>query len=265
MKTNNRARIFFAIPFVVFLIMFVLFPLLLLFYFAFFSGDGFSFEYVKNFFTDGSLQILLNSIIIALITAVICIALGYPVAYILAQSKAKSAPIILMLLIAPMWVNGLLRAFATKQLLYAVLGSNLQTGMGTLIIGLVLDFLPFMIMPIYTVLKNVSSKYREASADLGASPSQTFASVTLPLSIPGVISGFLMVFTPAVSTYYLSEYLGSSKTYMIGQQLNDVFNASFGKYGRGSVIAIILLLVVAMSVMATNRLSKIGNQRGGLW
>jgi len=262
MLNNQRRKQLFAAPLAVFLIMFVLFPLLMLLINAFFYKGQFTFKFFRDFFTDGySLKVLGRSLWIAFIASMICILVAYPVAYILALTNFKKAPMILMLFIMPMWINTLLRTVATRDLMNIL---NIEFGYGTLIFGLVIEYLPFMILPIYVVLKNIDKKLIEASRDLGAPPAMVFLKTILPLSVPGIISGFLMVFTPSVSTYFMSQsqFLGSVKTQMFGQLLNAVWSTNFGK---GSVLALVLLFVVGTSVLVTNKLTKIGNQRGGLW
>ena len=169
-----------------------------------------------------------------------------------------------MALVAPMWINGLLRTIALKDLT-TMLDENtflhLTTGETLLTLGLIIDYLPFMLMPIYLVITGISKSYLEVSADLGASPFITFLKVTLPLSMSGIISGFLMVFTPAVSTYYMSEYLGDQSTFMIGEQLNTMFTKD-NKSGA-AVIALVLLVLVGVSVFIANRISRIGNNKKG--
>jgi spermidine/putrescine transport system permease protein len=176
--------------------------------------------------------------------------------------KSKKAQYILLTaLIAPMWINGLLRTIALKDLATVI---GIPNGQLLLLIGLTLDYLPFMIMPIYLVLSGINKSFCEASADLGATPRITFTKVIIPLSMSGIISGFLMVFTPAVSTYYISEYLGDTSTWMIGEELNLMFTKNHD-YSGASVIALVLLLLVGLSVLLTNRLSKIGNTKGGAY
>ena len=200
-----------------------------------------------------------NSLWVALAAAAICILIGYPIAYILALSKFKRAPTIIMLFVMPMWINLLLRTYALRQFT-ELFTSNLSYG--TLIFWLVMDYLPFMILPIYTVLSNIDKKYLEASADLGAPPRYVFLKTVLPLSVSGILSGFLIVFTPAVSTYFLSDYIGNPNVRMFGELINSTMSYNVS---MASVYAIVLLVIVAISVLVLNRLSKIGNRRGGLW
>jgi spermidine/putrescine transport system permease protein len=268
-RTKNRRtghtdnpRVWFALPYIVFMAVFVVLPLIMLLYHAFFV-DGFTFDAVKKYFSNrAEMATIYRSLKIAFISAVLCLAVGYPVAYIITKVKNRRTQyLLLLLLIAPMWINGLLRTVALKNLAGLL---SVPNGTGLVIMGLVFDYLPFMVMPVYLVLSNIDKRYTEASADLGANPVITFCKITLPLSAGGIMSGFLMVFTPAVSTYYMSQYLGTPRTFMIGEELNLMF-AKNHDYAGASVIALVLLFIVGVSTLLTNRLSRIGNPKGGVF
>jgi spermidine/putrescine transport system permease protein len=260
MKKQNNNRFLFALPYLVFMALFVVVPLLMLLYYAFFDG-GFSFAAFGKYFSNpAEMATVARSIKIAFFSAVICLLIGYPLALIISTFRNKKLQyIFLLLLIAPMWINGLLRTVALKNLAILL---NIPNGTGLVIIGLVFDYLPFMIMPIYLVLSNINKCYFEVSADLGGKPAVTFIKVVLPLSTGGILSGFLMVFTPAVSTYYVSQYLGNTTTFMIGEELNLMF-AKNHDYSGASIIALVLLALVGVSTLLVNRLSDIGNKKGG--
>ena len=264
MKKNNfNSRTLFALPYLIYMIIFVVVPLFMLFGYAFFGEGSFSFAEVSAFFTDGSQWATIGrSLRIALTASLCCILIGYPLAFIISKIRSKTAQyMVLMALIAPMWINGLLRTVALKSLANMW---NFEAGETLLTLGLIIDYLPFMLMPIYLVITGIPKSYLEVSADLGASPMITFFKVVLPLSMSGIISGFLMVFTPAVSTYYMSEYLGNQSTFMIGEQLNIMFTKD-NKSGA-AVVALVLLALVGLSVFIANCLSRIGNNKkeGGL-
>lgn len=262
-KSNFNSRTLFTLPYLVFMLIFVVVPLCMLLFYAFYNnGNGFSFAEVTKYFTDPTQWATIwRSLRIAFMASLLCILIGYPAAYLIARMKSKRVQYLtLMALVAPMWINGLLRTIALKDLATLI---GLPTGEFLLILGLTLDYLPFMIMPIYAVITGINKSYYEASADLGATPATTFVKVVLPLSMSGIISGFLMVFTPAVSTYYMSEYLGDQSTFMIGEQLNTMFTRD-NKSGA-AVIAIVLLVIVGLSIFVANRLSRLGNKKGGLY
>ena len=266
-KINFNSRSLFALPYLIYMFIFVVVPLLMLFGYAFFGDGGFSFAEVHDFFTDSSQwATIIRSLRIALTAALSCILIGYPLAYTIAKIRSKTVQyMVLMALVAPMWINGLLRTIALKDLVTMIQLPNgdplIPTGETLLTLGLIIDYLPFMLMPIYLVITGIPKSYLEVSADLGASPFATFMKVTLPLSMSGIISGFLMVFTPAVSTYYMSEYLGDQSTFMIGEQLNTMFTKD-NKSGA-AVIALVLLILVGLSVFIANCLSRIGNNKKG--
>lgn len=270
-KINFNSRSLFALPYVIYMTIFVVIPLFMLLFFAFFGDGSFSFAEIGAFFTDGSQWATVGrSLRIALVASLWCILIGYPLAYAIAKIKSKTVQyMILMAVVAPMWINGLLRTVALKDFITTItdLFANIAeteidpTGETLLTLGLIIDYLPFMLMPIYLVITGISKSYLEVSADLGASPFITFFKVTLPLSMSGIISGFLMVFTPAVSTYYMSEYLGNQSTFMIGEQLNTMFTKD-NKSGA-AVIALVLLVLVGVSVFIANQLSRIGNNKKG--
>ena len=253
----------FAAPLIVFLMVFVIYPMLILVWNAFQTPDGFGFSNFMVFFRDGfSMPVFLRSLWVAAVCAVVSVFIAYPIAYALAISGIKRAPTILMLFILPMWINTLLRTFAMREFFFLF---DIGLGYTTMIIGIVVDFLPFMILPIYIVLGNIGTKYIEASQDLGAPPFKVFTKTVLPLSVPGILSGFLLVFTPTISTFFLSFYLGNSDTPMFGEVLNRYFIHMIGGEGPGSALSLILLLVVGITLLVTNRFTKIGNKRGGLW
>lgn len=271
-KINFNSRSLFALPYLIYMFIFVVVPLFMLLGYAFFGDGTFSFAEVSAFFTDSSQWATIGrSLRIALTAALTCILIGYPLAYAISKIRSKTAQyMVLMALVAPMWINGLLRTIALKDLVTLIdtffmekLGFSLgfETGETLLTLGLIIDYLPFMLMPIYLVITGIPKSYLEVSADLGASPFITFTKVVLPLSMSGIISGFLMVFTPAVSTYYMSEYLGNQSTFMIGEQLNIMFTKD-NKSGA-AVIALVLLALVGLSVFIANCLSRIGNNKKG--
>ena len=186
---NKRSS--WALPYLIFLVLFVVLPLLLIALYAIRDGSGgFTLSNLTRFFTDGdALSTFAVSIEVAIENTLICLLLGYPAAWILANKDLNKSAVTAILFILPMWINALMRTLATAEL-FNSLGFTL--GKGTLIFGMVYDYLPFMIYPIYNVLLKMDKSYGEAAADLGATPSEVFRKVTLPLSKPGIFSGILM-------------------------------------------------------------------------
>ena len=235
-----------AIPYLIFLVIFVLLPLILIVVYAFQGQDGgFTMENITKFFTDGdALNTFAVSIEVAIENTLICLLLGYPAAYILANKDLNKSAVTVILFILPMWINALMRTLATAEL-FNVLGFSL--GKGTLLYGLVYDYLPFMIYPIYNVLLKMDNSYAEAAADLGATPVQVFGKVTLPLSMPGISSGILMVFMPTVSTFAISEFLTNNKIKLIGTIIQENINSSMWNYG--AALSLIMLLIIGLTTL----------------
>ena len=235
-----------SIPYFVFMVLFVVLPLLLVAVYAFQDGNGrFTFANIVRFFSDSdSLSTFALSIEVAIENTVLCILLGYPAAWILANKKYNRSSVTIILFILPMWINALMRTLATAEL-FNILG--VQLGKGTLLYGMVYDYLPFMIYPIYTILQKMDKSYAEAAEDLGATPSQVFWKVTVPLSMPGVRSGILMVFMPTVSTFAISEFLTNNKIKLFGTIIQENINSSMWNYG--AALALIMLLIIGISTL----------------
>ena len=245
MKAPRFSRKMLCIPYAVFLIFFVILPMLVILFFAFTdSNNHFRLSNFGNFFSDPSkISTIAYSIVIALVTTVITLLIAYPVAYILARSKMKKKYIILMLFVAPMWINFVLRVNAIRELLnwLRLLG---EANYFNTIFGMVYDFLPFMILPLYTTMLKIDNSLYEASADLGAGRFTTFTRITLPLSMPGIMSGITMVFLPSMTNYVVSDMLGNSKVTIIGKFIAEYFASD---WHMGSMVALILLIVVFVS------------------
>ncbi|MDR0751190.1 MAG: ABC transporter permease [Christensenellaceae bacterium] len=257
-KNFRITRSVFAYPYVLFLMMFVIMPLVILLINAFIVNEKFSFENFANFFNDGSsVDTLMFSLLIGIITTVLCILLGYPVAYIL--SKWSSGRLIVLLFILPMWVNFLIRTLSTRFMFEAI---GIKLGVGTLIFGLVYNYIPFMILPLHTTLSNIDKSFSEAASDLGANPINTFFKITFPLSIPGILSGITMVFIPTISTFAISQFLGGTSSHLFGDSINTKFEHQL--YGVGSVMSIIMLIFVLISNYFMQKTNK-GEAARNLW
>ena len=251
-----------CIPYAVFLLFFVIAPLLVVIYYAFTNGQGeFTITNFTNFFTDtNTIGTLLYSMFIAVVTTLVCLVIAYPVAYILANSKIKRKTIILMLFILPMWINFTLRITALKEVLTAIEGNLAFHPFLNTVIGMTYDFLPFMILPLYNTLEKIDNKLIEASQDLGANSATTFIKVTLPLSMPGVISGITMVFLPVMTNYVVLDMLYNS-TYIMGSLIVSYFNAY--DWNNGSMISIVLLGIILVVTLFTNKLGNgVSESRG---
>jgi spermidine/putrescine transport system permease protein len=233
-----------SIPYFIFLILFVILPLVLVIVYAFQSNEGgFTFSNIGKFFSDSdAISTFALSLEVAIENTLICILLGYPAAYILADKQLNRSAVTIVLFILPMWINALMRTLATSEL-FNVLGFTL--GKGTLLFGMVYDYLPFMIYPIYNILQKMDKSYGEAAEDLGATPLQVFTKVTLPLSMPGIMSGVMMVFMPTVSTFAIAEFLTNNKIKLFGTIIQENINSSMWNYG--SALALIMLIIIGIT------------------
>lgn len=243
-----------CIPYGLFLVCFVAAPLVVIIYYAFTNAEGyFSTENLIDFFSSpNTIGTLVYSFAIAVVTTCVCLILAYPIAYILARSKMKNKSVVLLVFIMPMWINFTLRITALKEILTIVEGNLAYHPFLNTIIGMTYDFLPFMILPIYTTLLKLDNSLLEAAGDLGADTIQTFMKVTLPLSIPGIISGIVMVFLPSMTNYVVLDMLYNS-TYIMGSLIGAYFSAY--DWHNGSMIALILLFIILIFTLFTNRYS----------
>ena len=233
-----------ALPYAIFLILFVAVPLLLVLLYSFQDASGrFTFANITKFFTDkDALSTFALSIEVAIENTALCILIGYPAAYILADKQLNRSAVTVVLFILPMWVNALMRTLATAELFTM---AGIQLGKGTLLFGMCYDYLPFMIYPIYNTLAKMDRSYAEAAADLGAGPFTVFRKVTLPLSMPGIASGVLMVFMPTVSTFAISEFLTNNKIKLFGTIIQENINNSMWNYG--AALSLIMLIIIGLT------------------
>ena len=234
-----------GIPYGVFLLIFVVAPMLVLFYYAFTNGKGeFTLQNLTDFFTDpNTLGTLCYSLAIALVTTLLCLLIAYPVAYILATSRLKAKAVLVMIFVMPMWINFSLRITALKEILTLIEGNLAYYPFLNSVLGMTYDFLPFMILPIYNTIVKLDASLNEAARDLGADERMAFLRVTLPLSAPGIVSGVSMVFLPAMTNYVVLDMLYNS-TYIMGSLIGSYFSA-YNWHG-GSMIALILLAVICV-------------------
>ena len=252
-------RSYWSLPYLIFMVVFVVLPLLLIVMYAFQDGHGhLTLSNITKFFTDSdSLQTFALSIEVAIENTLICILLGYPAAWILANRKFNRSAVTVTLFIMPMWINALMRTLATAEL-FNMLGFTL--GKGTLLFGMVYDYIPFMIYPIYNILMKLDNSYAEAAEDLGATPWKVFWKVTVPLSMPGVMSGVLMVFMPTVSTFAISEFLTNNKIKLFGTIIQENINSSMWNYG--AALAFIMLVIIGITSLFGE--NKDAQAEGGL-
>ena len=252
-----------GIPYALFLICFVVAPLFVIIYYAFTNGEGrFTFDNLTGFFTSpNTIGTLAYSFFLFLVTTLVCLLLAYPIAYILARSEMKRKSVIVMMFVLPMWINFTLRITALKEVLTVIEGNLAFHPFLNSVIGMTYDFLPFMILPIYTTILKLDGSLMEAAVDLGANSFQTFVKVTLPLTVPGIVSGIVMVFLPSMTNYVVLDMLYNS-TYIMGSLIGSYFSAY--NWNGGSMIALVLLVIILVFTLVTNKYTDDdGGSRGG--
>lgn len=251
-------------PYLVWMIVFILVPLIMVGYFAFTDKDGsFTLDYVSN--VAQYTPIFVRSIWLALIATVICLLIAYPLAYILIGMKTSIQGTMLMIVMLPMWMNFLLRTYAWMTLLgnngliNSLLGLiglgpyKMLNTQGAVVLGMVYNYLPFMILPIYSVMVKIDKSVLEAAADLGCNPSKTMLKVVFPLSLPGVFSGITMVFVPAISTFIISRMLGGGGNLLIGDLIEMQFLGNSYNINLGAAISLVLMVIVLLIMTILNQ------------
>ena len=262
---NDRLKSILGIPYFLFLVIFVVCPVLILLYYAFTNGAGeFSLANFTLFFTDSkAIGTLIYSVMVAVVTTIVCLLIAYPVAYLLAKGEFRRGNVLLMLFVMPMWINFTLRITALKEILTLIEGNLAFHPFLNTVIGMTYDFLPFMILPIYNTIAKIDHSYIEAAQDLGANPVQVFLKAVLPLSMPGVMSGIMMVFMPTISTFAIAELLTMNNIKLFGTTIQENINNSMWNYGA-ALSLIMLLLIAATSLFSTDDKDN-SNEGGGLW
>lgn len=248
-----------TIPYIIWMLVFTMIPIVMIGLSAFTDNKGnFTLEpFQKAFFYS---NVFFKSLFIALISTVICLILAYPLAYLLTRMKQSSQRMMIMLLMIPMWMNFLLRIYAwiillqkngpldTALSLLGIHGSYIGNT-GAVVVGMVYEYLPFMVLPIYTVMSKIDPGLIEAAQDLGSNNAAVFTRVILPLSIPGIISGITMVFVPAASTFLVSQYLGGTDDIMIGDVIDKIFWAD---QNTGAAISLVLMVFIFIFLVLMN-------------
>ena len=249
-----------SLPYFIFLLIFVVLPLVLIFIYAFQDAEGnFTLRNFSKFITNAeAANTFVYSIGVAIITTILCILLGYPAAYILSNTELCRSKIMVVLFILPMWINILVRTLATVALFDFM---QLPLGEGALIFGMVYNFLPFMIYPIYNTMQKMDHSYIEAAQDLGASPIKVFTKVMLPLSMPGVMSGIMMVFMPTISTFAIAELLTMNNIKLFGTTIQE--NINNGMWNYGAALSLIMLVIIfATDLFSDNEEDRASNEGG---
>ena len=264
-----------AVPYVFWMAVFVVVPLVLIVVYAFTNFDGeFTLENFDNI--DVFLQVFGNSVVLALIATAICLLIAYPFSYFLAQEGPIFRKVAMLLIMLPMWMNFLLRTYAWMSILEnnGFLNQFLGLfGIGPLhiintdvavVLGMVYNFLPFMILPLYSVMAKMDFRVIEAAQDLGSNNWQILRRVILPLSAPGIVSGVTMVFVPAVSTFVISKLLGGSKYMMIGDVIETMFMGDGCNYNVGAALSLVLMVLMLICMSLMRRVDNGEDELGGL-
>ena len=268
MKNKNNQGIIPASPYIVWSTLFIVIPLLIVVFFSFTvkSGDSYSFslENFKRLIDPNYLKVFWRSLLLAAKATLGCLILGYPVAYLISKMREGKRNILIMLFIVPMWMNFLLRTYAWLPILGKNgLINNFLVALGfsrinilyndfAVLLGMIYNFLPFMILPIYTVLTKMDKDLINAAADLGADRKKIFTKIIIPLSMPGVISGITMVFMPAVSTFVISRILGGGQYMLLGNLIETQYT-TMGDWNFGSAIAIFMMIIILISMAFMNK------------
>ena len=275
-RKQSESRL--ATPYAIWSVLFIVIPLILIVFFSFTKQvDGrymFTLDNFDKFFNVMYFKVVRRSLVLAFISTVLCLIVGYPTAYIISKAKPSRRATLLLLCILPMWMNFLLRTYAWS----AILGKNgfINTLLGmvglgpinilytdaAVLLGMVYNFLPFMILPIHTILSKMDQDLINAAKDLGANNFQVFTKVIFPLSLPGVISGITMVCMPAVSTFVISKLLGGGQFYLIGNLIEQEF-MSVGDWHFGSAISIFMMIIILISMAIMNKYSSGNDKEGG--
>ena len=263
----------FAFPYGLWMLMFTVVPIFLIFYYAFTFMGEFTLENFRMFLEPEFLGILGHSLYLAALCTALCLLVGYPAALFLAGRDCKRSHIIVVLFVIPMWMNFLLRTYAWMTLLEdtGIINRFLEwIGIGrkklmytesAVLMGMVYNFLPFMVFPVYSVLAKSDYRLIEAANDLGAYGAVTFWRVTLPLSVPGIVSGVTMVFMPAVTTFVIPRLLGGGTFMMFGDLIENQF-LTVGDWNFGSALSLIMMALILVSIGVLNRFDPDGQAEG---
>ncbi len=247
------------------MVVFIILPLVILFLYSFTktNRDGslslsFTLDNFKAVFSSTNLNMLKRSFKIGIITSLACLILGYPVALILNKSNIKHKNVIVMLFMLPMWINFLIRTLATKAVFQAM---DIELGENAVIFTMIYNYLPYMIMPIYNVVEKIDKCLYEGARDLGANEFKVLTKVTVPLSLPGVLSGITMVFMPSITTFAIANIMSNNTYILVGDY---IYSESFISFNISSAISLIILVIIGISMIIVNKYDKDGTATGGM-
>ena len=262
------------IPFVVFMVFFVIIPLFLILFYAFTDVEGhFSLRNWADIFSSGEKwKTIGTTFFVAFATTAICLLIAYPVAFILSNKKFNKNKVLVYVFLLPMWVNFVVRTMALKDMLNVsfmkIFNTQLTASyplLGT-IIGMVYDYLPFAILPLYNQMLKMDKNQIEAAADLGANPARVFFKVIVPMTVPGIISAATMTFMPTMSSYVIAYHMSNAKVPIIGTLIEFYFNTGTGGYNSGAVLSLVMLIIIGVSLVAEKLADrKDDSRKAGIW
>lgn len=264
-----------AAPHLVWCVLFILAPMAFVMYYTFTDANGaFTLYNLNEVFSATYMKILERSVLFALEATVICLLIAYPLAYAITKLKERHQSVFIMLLMLPMWINLLIRTYSLKILLESngiinnflgILGIDPVQFLNTdfaIVLGMVYNYLPYMVLPIYSVLAKLDHRLIEAAQDLGCNQRQTLTKVVLPLSLSGIVSGITMVFVPSISTFFISKSLSDGRIKLIGDVIETQISMhNVAAYNIGSALSFVLMVLVMFSLYFTN---KFGDSEGGV-
>ena len=262
-----------AAPHIVWSVLFILAPMMFVLYYAFTDKSGaFTMSNITELANPSYLTIFARSGAFALVATAICLLVAYPLAYAISRAPVRRQKFYIMLIMLPMWMNFLIRTYSIMAIIedtgflnsilarFGIDPIHMINTDGAVIFGMVYNYLPYMVLPIHTVLSKLDNRLLEASADLGCTPVQTFFKVVMPLSRSGIISGITMVFVPSVSTFYISQKLGGSSFDLIGDTIERQFQTAYN-YNLGAAMSLVLMVIILISMAIMNRYS---DEEGGM-
>ncbi len=279
---NKKKTPLIAYPYFVWSALFIVIPLIIVLFFSFTketsSGYSFSLENYSRLISPQYFSVFKRSIWLAFISTIACLIIGYPVAYIISQMKSRNRNLLIMLFILPMWMNFLLRTYAWLPILgkTGIINTLLRKigiapiqflyNDGAVLLGMVYNFLPFMVLPLYTILIKMDKDLINAASDLGANKFKVFIKIILPLSVPGIFSGITMVFMPAVSTFVISRLLGGGQYMLVGNLIEQQYT-TMGDWNFGSAISIFMMIIILIFMAITSKFDNSDSKEGGrqLW
>ena len=267
MKRRSLLQRYAAAPHIAWSVLFIIIPLLFIVYYTFTDAKGgFTLENLSTIASPEYLMIFLRSVMFSILATVICLLIGYPLAYRIASMKPRTQRIVIVLVMLPMWLNFLIRTYCLKILLndqglinsflgnFGIEPLKLLNTSGAVIFAMVYNYLPYMILPIYTVISKMDQNLLTAAADLGCNRFQTLTKVVLPLSFSGIMSGVTMVFVPSISTFYISDAMGGRTFSLIGDTIERQFKEA-DNYNVGSALSLVLMIMIIISMSIMNKYS----------